>query len=100
MLYYFIMASEETASYQVRIKGRVQGVWFRDWTRGEAVRREVSGWVRNCTDGSVEAVISGSPNRVQEMIKAFETGPPAARVVSVQAEPCGPPNHAGFKRLG
>jgi acylphosphatase len=44
---------------RVRVSGRVQGVFFRDSVRREAERRDVAGWVRNCPDGTVEAVFEG-----------------------------------------
>ncbi|KAK4348489.1 hypothetical protein RND71_031244 [Anisodus tanguticus] len=49
------------------IKGRVQGVFYRDWTVENAKQSGLKGWVRNRRDGSVEALFSGSPEKVQEM---------------------------------
>ena len=70
-------------SVNVRIRGRVQGVWYRGWTVDEAERRGLRGWVRNRRDGSVEAVLCGPAAAVDDMIAAFWSGPPAARVDAV-----------------
>jgi acylphosphatase len=67
----------------VRIRGRVQGVWYRGWTVEEARRRHLRGWVRNRRDGSVEAVLCGPLPVVDDMIEAFWEGPPSARVEAV-----------------
>ena len=69
---------------RVVISGRVQGVWFRGWTVDEATARGLSGWVRNCRDGTVEAVLEGVPEAVDAMVEACRTGPPAARVHHVE----------------
>lgn len=65
---------------QVRIYGRVQGVWFRGWTVKSAIGLGLSGWVRNRSDGSVEALFIGPPADVETMIAKCREGPPAARV--------------------
>ena len=65
---------------RIRIVGRVQGVSFRDWMQGEARRLGLTGWVRNRRDNSVEAVISGDPAAVDDMLTRCRQGPPAARV--------------------
>ena len=70
-------------SVRVRITGRVQGVWFRAWTVQQARRLGLAGWVRNRSDGSVEALLSGPEQRVEEMIRLCGAGPSAARVDSV-----------------
>lgn len=72
---------------RVLIEGRVQGVWYRGWTVEEATRRGLQGWVRNLSDGRVEAVFSGDEAKVDSMIQACRAGPPAANVRSVSAEP-------------
>ena len=64
----------------VRITGRVQGVFFRSWTRDQARELGVSGWVRNVSDGSVEAHLEGAPDSVEQMIERMRSGPPSARV--------------------
>jgi acylphosphatase len=74
----------------VRIRGRVQGVWYRGWTEEEAARRGLRGWVRNRRDGSVEALFCGPAAIVGDMIEACWKGPPSARVEAVDqvaAEP-------------
>jgi acylphosphatase len=60
--------------------GRVQGVGFRAFVAHEASRRNLRGWVRNRRDGTVEAVISGSPDGIATMIEACRAGPLGARV--------------------
>jgi acylphosphatase len=72
--------SGDTRTVHVRIDGRVQGVGFRYWTEGVAVSLDLSGWVRNRRDGSVEAVFSGPADAVEEMLERCRQGPPAARV--------------------
>ena len=72
---------------RVEIHGRVQGVWYRAWTEREALARGLGGWVRNCRDGAVEAVFSGPPEIVDEMILACWSGPPAANVVDIRKFP-------------
>lgn len=79
---------------RVRIFGRVQGVFFRHHTKLMAEGLGLSGWVRNCTDGSVEAVCSGSAERVDQMIDWLHLGPDSAvvsRVDTVSADDLPPP---------
>jgi acylphosphatase len=74
----------------VTIRGRVQGVGFRYWTRRTASARGLEGWVRNRRDGSVEAVFAGDEQAVAEMIKLCRRGPDAARVDAVEEQAAGP----------
>ena len=67
----------------VRITGRVQSVSFRVWTKGEAERLGLRGWVRNEPDGSVSALIAGLEASVTAMLERFQSGPRGAAVVSV-----------------
>ena len=62
------------------ISGRVQGVFFRAWSREQADTLGVKGWIRNRPDGHVEAHVEGDQARVDEMIERLRTGPPAAHV--------------------
>ena len=68
---------------RLRIRGRVQGVFYRDSTRCEAERLGLCGWVRNRTDGSVEAVALGPPERVAALRDWCNEGPVLARVANV-----------------
>jgi acylphosphatase len=68
----------------LRIWGRVQGVGFRYYTKIEARRRGVSGWVRNRSDGSVEAVVHGPQKAVDGLVEWVRHGPPSANVTDVQ----------------
>jgi acylphosphatase len=75
----------------VRIYGRVQGVFFRAWMREKADALKVTGWVRNCPDGRVEAHVEGEGAAVEQMIELLRRGPPSARVEDVRlwdVEPC------------
>src|SRR4051812_50214328 len=60
----------------VRVTGRVQGVFFRAWTRDEAKRGGVTGWVRNCPDGSVEAHLEGDVTAGCWLVDKMGYGPP------------------------
>jgi acylphosphatase len=70
----------------VRISGRVQGVSFRLWTRNEAARLGLTGWVRNEEDGSVRAMIAGPDTAISTMIERFWQGPSGASVSRVETE--------------
>lgn len=69
------------------IKGRVQGVWFRDSTRREAVRLGVSGWVKNRPDGHVEVLAEGPEENVKKLQTWCRRGPTHARVSHVDETP-------------
>jgi acylphosphatase len=81
------------------ISGRVQGVWYRAWTAGEADKLGLSGWVRNRADGTVEALICGPAEKVDLMLAKCRKGPPLARVDSITVEPAEAPVGAGFHKL-
>ena len=66
------------------IDGRVQGVFYRASAREKAQQVGVKGWVRNLSDGRVEALVQGSEQQVEEMIDWFWQGPGNSRVSSVQ----------------
>ena len=66
------------------IEGVVQGVGFRYAFQAQAVRLGLSGWVRNRRDGTVEAVVSGTPEAVEAMTAWAHAGPPSARVKRVE----------------
>ena len=68
------------------IKGRVQGVWYRESMRLEAERLGVTGWVRNLENGDVEAMVQGETNAVEGLIRWAWEGPPAARVDQIEID--------------
>ena len=65
------------------IEGRVQGVWFRESTRRQAVSLGVSGWVRNRPEGTVEALLEGPRDAVARLVDWCRKGPSAADVAKV-----------------
>jgi acylphosphatase len=76
----------EPGRRRVVVHGHVQGVFFRDTIRREAVRRGVAGWVRNRGDGAVEAVFEGPEADLDAMVELSHGGPRGARVESVDVE--------------
>jgi acylphosphatase len=69
-------ASERSALVRrIVVEGAVQGVGYREFTRRAALRLNVSGWVRNRSDGAVEALVRGSPADVEALIAAMRLGP-------------------------
>jgi acylphosphatase len=70
---------------RVRIRGRVQGVFFREEARRRAQSLGVGGWIRNLPDGSVEAVFDGEQERVQSMVDWSGRGPTGALVEGLEA---------------
>lgn len=76
--------------------GRVQGVWFRESARRRANELGVSGWVRNRTDGAVEAEIEGPAEEVAVLVDWFRHGPADARVESVDVEELAVTGERGF----
>ena len=83
----------------IRITGLVQGVGYRAWTERAARERGLSGWVRNRRDGSVEALIAGDAQKVDEMLAYCWQGPLSSRVERVEAEPATEPMQLGFRQL-
>ncbi|KAK6779528.1 hypothetical protein RDI58_021712 [Solanum bulbocastanum] len=91
-------ANPDVKTVRVVIKGRVQGVFYRDWTVENAKELGLKGWVRNRRDGSVEALFSGSPEKVQEMEQRCRRGPPSAIVTGLDVVPCDDDPGTGFER--
>lgn len=77
---------------RVKVAGRVQGVFFRAYTRDEAKRYCLRGWVRNMPDGSVEAEVEGEERDVDRMRAWFHQGSPQSLVRDVTETPCEPLN--------
>ena len=68
---------------QVIVHGLVQGVWFRQSTKDEALRLALRGWVRNLPNGDVQAVFEGEKKKVEEIVGWCHRGPSGAQVASV-----------------
>ncbi len=82
---------------RVVVTGRVQGVWFRDSCRTEARANGVAGWVRNRSDGAVEAEFEGPPAAVERMVGWCHEGPPRARVDHVDVTDVAIVGERGFR---
>jgi acylphosphatase len=78
------------------VRGRVQGVWFRDACRREAVQHGVSGWVRNRGDGAVELEAEGERDAVDALLRWCHVGPRHALVTGVEVTDLEPTGAAGF----
>jgi acylphosphatase len=74
----------ETVTRRVVARGRVQGVWFRESMRREAEHLGITGWIRNRLDGTVEAVVQGSPDAVDRIVAWARRGPEAAHVEGLE----------------
>jgi len=86
-------------SLHLVIHGRVQGVFFRDSMRREAHNLSVSGWVRNRSDGTVEAVVQGEDVAVDALVRWAHQGPQLAKVTRIEIEQADG-NYTGFEVIG
>lgn len=86
-----------TKAVRIRIHGQVQGVFFRVWTKEQADKRGVMGWVRNRLDGDVEALFAGDEGAVDALISVCREGPPHAVVDEVKVEDAQGITTAGFE---
>jgi acylphosphatase len=83
---------------RIAVRGRVQGVGFRDWVMRRAGALELAGWVRNRSDGSVEIFAAGEAQAVQRLVEAARGGPPFSRVAELEVEDTQGEVPAGFER--
>lgn len=86
-----------TRAVEVRVTGRVQGVFFRARTVEQAERLGLDGWVRNEPDGSVAAHFEGPADAVDEVVAWCRRGPTHARVERVSVAEVEPAGKAGFR---
>jgi acylphosphatase len=91
------MQTDRVIRRRVVVRGQVQGVFFRDTCRREARSRQVTGWVRNNDDGTVEAVFEGDPDAVTRLVDWAHRGPSGALVRSVQVTEEEPEGLSGFR---
>ncbi|HVF77775.1 MAG TPA: acylphosphatase [Solirubrobacteraceae bacterium] len=87
----------EVVARRIVASGRVQGVFFRDSTRREAIRLGVAGWVRNCPDGTVEAHVEGAPDAVGALVRWAREGPRHADVDALRVSDAEPEHRARFE---
>jgi acylphosphatase len=80
------MENKDQERAHVYVSGDVQGVFFRDSTRQKAQQLGLAGWVKNLPDGRVEALFEGPSQKVREMLRWCEQGPPHAAVENVDVE--------------
>ncbi len=83
----------------LRVRGRVQGVGYRDWLLEQARAHGISGWVRNRADGSVEALLAGEEPAVRQVLALCRRGPILARVDTLDERFAEPDPEPGFRRM-
>ena len=89
--------ADQVTRRRVVVRGRVQGVFFRDSAQQEAEREGVAGWIRNRDDGAVEAVFEGDPEAVERLVECCRSGPSSADVEDVEASEEEPEGLSGFR---
>jgi acylphosphatase len=93
------MADNDITSLRLRIEGFVQAVGFRHFAIEKARELALDGWIRNRSDGTVEALASGSTKSVEAFVAACTRGPAGSRVKSIDLHNSEPPAEKGFHRL-
>ena len=88
---------DEIVAREVTVRGRVQGVFFRDSTRQVAGSVGVAGWVGNAPDGSVRARLEGPAGPVDQVLAFLHHGPPEASVASVEVTEVAAEGLRGFE---
>ncbi|MEW5686809.1 MAG: acylphosphatase [Pseudomonadota bacterium] len=83
---------------RIRVQGRVQGVGFRWWVTTQARALDLQGWVRNRSDGSVEALVMGGGRAIAKLVESCHRGPTGALVRSVETEPAEDDGSQGFEQ--
>ena len=78
------------------IYGKVQGIYFRAYAQAEGTKIGVKGWVRNRTDGTVEAVVEGEEAQVEQMVEWLKKGSPGAQILKVETKEERPVGEAQF----
>lgn len=74
---------EQRCCVHAYISGKVQGVWFRAFTRKQALAANVTGWAKNLSDGRVEVMLAGDEEQISRVIDQIRIGPPLARVTDI-----------------
>ena len=89
--------TQHQATYLI-LHGRVQVVFYRDWTVDTARALGITGWVRNLPEGTVEAHLEGAESALAQMVEAMRDGPPRARVDRIDPREAEPQGLASFER--
>lgn len=92
------MTEDDITSLRLVIEGFVRAVGYRNYVIDEANRLGLDGWIRNRTNGTVEALVSGETKKVELFAQACMRGPAGARVKSVEMHNAEPPAERGFRR--
>jgi acylphosphatase len=89
---------DDFTTLRLRIEGFVQAVGYRNFVIAEATRLGIDGWIRNRSDGTVEALVSGETKAVEAVIAACMRGPEGSRIKDVEMHKAEPPDEKGFRR--
>lgn len=92
------MNDDDLTHLRLRIEGYVQAVGYRNFVISEATRLGVDGWIRNRSDGTVEALVSGPNAEVETLIGLCMKGPLGARIGNVEMHKAEAPAEKGFHR--
>lgn len=79
---------------RIIVSGVVQGVGYRQWLRERALLAGVTGWVRNRSDGTVEAFLAGAPDTLEALVAEARKGPRSARVTDIERRKASAADHA------
>jgi len=90
------MSDDDLTTLRLRIEGSVQGIGYRFFATEEARKLGLHGWIRNRSDGAVEALVSGPTKSVEAFVAVCMRGPTGARVTNVDMHGAEPPAERGF----
>src|SRR5262249_35547033 len=98
LLHTSAMSEDDFTHLRLRVEGFVQAVGYRNYVIMEATRLGVDGWVRNRSDGTVEALVSGPNAAVETLVGLCMRGPPGSTVKNVELHKAEAPGEKGFRR--
>lgn len=87
-----------TTAYRLIVHGRVQGVWYRNWTVNSAQDLDLTGWVRNRDDGTVEIHAEGEEEGLDRLAALAQDGPPATDVIKIDRSVVPVEGHMAFEK--
>ena len=90
--------NDDITSLRFRIEGFVQAVGYRNYLIEEATKLGLDGWVRNRSDGTVEALACGPTRAIEAFFAVCARGPAGSRVANVEMHKAEPPAEKGFHR--